>query len=487
MTKKKNTRESPLDLLCQELLRADTEARDRSLLELCLRGTPRSIMAVPLRYRLIALGFVRRIPPEEVNRRLLDNGCQPLYARSLWDASVIYALRNGFSYEEWKDLLSRCQDLQEKVLAGNRAFSSGPVSLADVRRYVDGNSLGQSDRAVTLHLTKELEQKLATTAPGLTPFREFLSSNLTSFSTVREKTRYYFCKYLLYWLDARKESCAAFLQKAAAEGRRGDSALLHPEIGEASGQAEDFHIFRVLSLLQRKKRSPEEMLSLIETSALSLRTIYALFSVYYFDYPIHDWLQILAESDVSLQALSPAFREVMAAAVRRHFPDQSRQSEQDLLAWLQRTIKQLETDREKDRDTYQSGRRGENYLRRILKGSLDLDRTTMISFLLYFAKTTPAIPPSHRLDRIRLNEILAESGFPLLEDNRAFDHFVCRFMETDDPRELLFEEAEKLSLEGRNFYLYKTWLAARSAEAQWQKLTAPLSNPGQRAYRRGSL
>ena len=139
------------------------------------------------------------------------------------------------------------------------------------------------------------------------------------------------------------------------------------------------------------------------------------------------------------------------------------------------TVSRLSPLWETDKGTYQSGREGENYLRRILKGSLDLDRTTLIAFILYFGKTTAdMIPPEGRLNQNRLNDILRECGFPLLDNSRSFDHFVCRFLETDDPKDLLFEEAEKLSLEGHNFYLYKTWRAACSAEAQWQKITNPL-------------
>ena len=477
MPKKKNAGVPSLDLLYEKLLQADADSRGGSVLEICLHGNQQAIAAVPLRYRLIALGFVRSLSPEEVNRRLLDNGCAQLYARSFWEASVIYALRSGLSYGEWKNLLIQCMDLRESVMSKSAAFSSASISLSDIRRYVEDNSLRQADMAVTRHLTKELEQKLAGTDSGLQAFREFLISNIASFSTAREKTRYYFCKYLLYYLDARKTTCAARLQKTAADGCRTEDRdrILLSEMETGSGQAEDLHVFRVLSRLQRKKRTIEEMLDLIEHSALSLKTIYALFSVYYFDYPIHDWLQILAENDDGLQALSPVFRKVMADSVRRHFPDQAWKSDQDLLAWLQKMIKQLEADWETDKGTYQSGREGENYLRRILKGSLDLDRTTLIAFILYFGKTTAdMIPPEGRLNQNRLNDILRECGFPLLDNSRSFDHFVCRFLETDDPKDLLFEEAEKLSLEGHNFYLYKTWRAACSAEAQWQKITNPL-------------
>ena len=252
MPKKKNAGVPSLDLLYEKLLQADADSRGGSVLEICLHGNQQAIAAVPLRYRLIALGFVRSLSPEEVNRRLLDNGCAQLYARSFWEASVIYALRSGLSYGEWKNLLIQCMDLRESVMSKSAAFSSASISLSDIRRYVGDNSLRQADMAVTRHLTKELEQKLAGTDSGLQAFREFLISNIASFSTAREKTRYYFCKYLLYYLDARKTTCAARLQKTAADGCRTEDRdrILLSEMETGSGQAEDLHVFRVLSYRQ---------------------------------------------------------------------------------------------------------------------------------------------------------------------------------------------------------------------------------------------
>ncbi|MBE5999951.1 MAG: hypothetical protein E7239_00885 [Sarcina sp.] len=90
--------DAPLDILFAELARASVSADYASILDLCLHGRQKEIAAIPLRYRLIALGFVKKLSPEEVNRRLLENGCSRLYARSYWEASVIFALKKGMSY-----------------------------------------------------------------------------------------------------------------------------------------------------------------------------------------------------------------------------------------------------------------------------------------------------------------------------------------------------------------------------------------------------
>ena len=125
----------------QELIRTAGSDGGSSLVDICLHGTQREISAVPLRLRLIALGFVKGLSPEEVNRRLLENGCPRLYARSYWEASVIFALRKGLTYARWKEMLVQCGELREKIVSNNRAFSDGTISLSDIRLYVGNNSL----------------------------------------------------------------------------------------------------------------------------------------------------------------------------------------------------------------------------------------------------------------------------------------------------------------------------------------------------------
>ena len=46
-----------------------------------------------------------------------------------------------------------------------------------------------------------MEEKIARLETGRKEFRQFLNANIRSFSPVREKTRYYFCKYLYYYLE----------------------------------------------------------------------------------------------------------------------------------------------------------------------------------------------------------------------------------------------------------------------------------------------
>jgi hypothetical protein len=344
--------DAPLDILYAELIRTAGSDSGSSLLDICFHGTQREISAVPLRLRLIALGFVKGLSPEEVNRRLLENGCPRLYARSYWEASVIFALRKGLTYARWKEMLVQCGELREQIVSDNRAFSDRTISLSDIRLYVGNNSLREADLSATLHVTKSLEDQLAASDPEheeegnsvQTEFRDFLLSNLASFSTVREKARYYFCKYLLYDLDGRKKACAEIAERETGARRR-DVTVLPSD----SFLIRDLHVFKVLSRLRRKQHTSKEVNEIIESSALSLGMIYTLYSRFYFEYPFHDWIRILMENGTAPLTLDPNTGKTLADAARRdtvhrNVKKPKERSDAALLEWLQKEIQALEDD-----------------------------------------------------------------------------------------------------------------------------------------------
>ena len=59
--------------------------------------------SVPLCYRLIVLGFVKKMSPAELNEKLTEQGSPRLYSRNFWEATLIYAFLNGLSYENYFD------------------------------------------------------------------------------------------------------------------------------------------------------------------------------------------------------------------------------------------------------------------------------------------------------------------------------------------------------------------------------------------------
>ena len=101
---------SAFDILINELQQnADVD----TLLAESMTLDPHKVMRIPLRYRIIALGFVKHYSLTELNEKLLGAGCAQLYARSMREASLIYAFHNGMSYQQWRQLSAKCEALLE--------------------------------------------------------------------------------------------------------------------------------------------------------------------------------------------------------------------------------------------------------------------------------------------------------------------------------------------------------------------------------------
>ena len=445
---KGNQNKSLFDSLISELLDSTSES---SMVDVCLSGDQKAIRAVPLRYRLIALGFIKRRGLDEVNASLRNNGCAQLYARSLIEATLIYAFSNGLSYEEWRSICVEAESCR-KDLSEDSALSMRSISLNDIRAYVMDSSTVDSGIAATMHKTRIMQESLTDDQIDRRRLGEFLLSNITSFCSQREKSRYYFCKYLMYFLESRRDNYV----RALASGRSSLFAL------------EGLSVFKSVTALKRKKHSPEEAAALISEAGISAGNIYQAFQDFYFEYTSSDWLDILLEKYSDIDSLSTGQKKTLASYIRRYRKADPSMTDEELLLWQRRETERRETGSGKA--SYQEGRAGENYLRKVLRGETDPDRTTLIAFLVFFDSGSD-IPEEHRISRERIDGILAECGFDPLNEGNYSDEFFMDYMEADDPVEFLIGEAEMMAMSEENFYLYKTYLRSGSASKEWDKIT----------------
>lgn len=96
---------SALDIMVSEL---QQNAEPDLMLRESMTLNPEKMFRIPIRYRIIALGFAKQYFLSESNEKLLPRGCAKLYARSLREHSLIYAFQNGICYPEWKQLYVLC-------------------------------------------------------------------------------------------------------------------------------------------------------------------------------------------------------------------------------------------------------------------------------------------------------------------------------------------------------------------------------------------
>lgn len=342
------------------------------ILDACMSLSEAAIRQVPLRYRIIALGFVKGFTLDELNDKLIQNGCPKLYSRNFWEATLIFAFLNGHTYDQWRQLQAQCVDLYGQMEASAR-FRGPKITYDELERYVQENSDEQGDMLATQLHTQYMERAIAEAGNDIEALRAFLTANLRSFSAVRERTRYYFCKYLYYYLNRR---IGNYLE-ACRRGRGVDEAL------------SELLALKVVTKLRRNQRMPED----------------EAYSV-----------------------------------------DGTR--------------------------GYGRNRAGEHALHKYIQGALDIDRTVLICFLLFFASDA-SMPDAHRLTVRRLDEILSRCGYALLDIEDDFDWFASEFLESRHPLDFLDEVIVGYARQQENSFLYRVYGSSVRYEDELLRVMIP--------------
>ena len=458
---KKVSDKSVLDTIVTALINEQTGSM---FLEECTALSPALARKVPIRYQVIAYGFANSLSLEELDELLNKNNCAKLYSRSIWEASLIYAFNNHLPYEEWKELQKQCSQLRERKESRDLFFSESRICLKNIKDYLDANSdTSETVQMGTRHLTGKLEKKIAGLSSGKDEFKTFLTQNVMLMSSVREKSRYYFCKYLYYYLISCRDS---FLNI------RGSTLPDNDALSKLAA-------FKGLSTIKKKKMSDEEIISFLDTSGISLGEIFDAFNYFFFDYVSLDWMEVLLEYYGNIKDMPADERQELAASLRKYDPDQYRGlNDEEVLDMKQKEIDSRERSLDvqysldNPEKAYQINRAGENTIRKYIKGSLDIDRTTLICFLLFFGNNSK-LPADMIITRKRLDTILTECGFTALRKEDEFDDFVLGFIEASDPAEYLLELVTDYARDEENFFLYRMYQASRSAEKDFLRVTQP--------------
>lgn len=435
------------------------------------KSMEKELKEVPKRLVILAEGFAKGWDSAQVNEALLAQECEELYARSFYEAGLIYAYDHHLSCEQWEALQKECRELlKEGASEKNLLAEGGKITRKQLEEYVFSQSDGELQTEL---LTRWMETKIRVTESA-EDYREFVKENLEKFSAVRERARYYFCKYLYFYIEDRCRKYYESCEKEEAMRLRSGSMLDKEARGKMEKAAlEELSFLKPLTKLrkdaekQKNRMSLEEKREYLENTALTPGGIFDEFNYFYFGYVSAQWMEVLFElygefdfwpedtkvriaHSLGLCAKNPkASEKEKALEELRRMEQKMQEKEQELEQAGQRR-------EELRKKMYQRGRSGEDFFREFMVGSRDINRGTLLSFLL-FVRQRVELDEDNRITLNRLNRILRNCGFPQLRPDREFDSFVMKFLRAADPMELLEEEVEKQVIQGKDFYLYKVY------------------------------
>ena len=450
--RKKKEAQLPYEIMMEELFYSD--AGSHVLGQVVGPEHWETASQVPLRYRLIGLGFMKRQNLDELNATLGKHGYRPLYARNSFECTLIYAFSHRLTYGEWKKIFAACdavKSIREQSDGSPDAFFQGNrITFGELENYVVSYSNVSESGLQTKRLTCVMNEEIQKLGADYSGFFRFYASVMDDFTDVHEKARYYFCKFFYRNL---REKIDYYISHT------GERIPLQEEfVGLLPLKAE--------SVLRRRSVKADDIMEILRKCPISPGALFEEFNYHFFGYVSTDWVELFLENVSGMEELSAEQLRMLADAIRKTASKKLQKDlqnmEDDIV--VQNKINELNQGEEK-----KGSRKGETAIRKYLRGQLDLDRTTLICFLLYFSSSFVS-RQSIGISLERLNEILSKCGFSVLRRENAFDKFVIDYIGSREPVDFLMLEMDRYISAGKNFYLYEMFSDSRSDAADIRKM-----------------
>lgn len=428
------------------------ELSTEDAIKACTSMNPKVFKKIPPRARLIALGFNQKMTLDELNEKLMQAGFDKLYSRNFTEAGLIQAFSKRMTFEAWSELRKECREEVPDEVMTSGLMSGKDLTPNTIKAYLH-SYLKEFDAVhewETETHTRKLERDIIRLSEDKQEFIIYMRENLMRFSKVREKARFYYCKYLYAFLLTRINAYVEMKRR----GEQDDDCLM------------GLSVLKGITQLKRESMTPEEAENLLMDSRISCGAIYDAFNYFYFEYTSIDWMEVLLEYYGEPAKLPPKDRASLCRSIRIYKPDWKELSDEELIKKMAEEQKELDElldsihglDGE-DRG-YQRNRSGENSVRNYLTGKLDIDRTTLICYLIFFDRSI-----NHDLDSVKemkllaidestLSVILEECGFGPLDKENDFDGFILGYLDSDSPEDYLIESVTEYALNHQNFFLY---------------------------------
>ena len=497
-----------------------------------MKSEKRMAKTIPKRIEILEKAFEEGWDLDRVNRQLESNFCEKLYARNRYEAGLIYAFENKLNYETWKNLYRQCTEKekakyedevsqeeaslhdenqikadknkkreQKKSEYDSGIWSGRKINLRYIKEYIEKNS--QNETMITGIQTVQMEEELRQikVEKGCIGFHQFMKRNENKFSVVREKARYYFCKYLYFYIEERCQNYyrECLKREQALKEEKGEQVLKQCRRKEQLALAELDMLKNMTELKKEAEKLKSEMKiperkKYLENAGISYRVLFDRFNYFYFGFITLERTEYLYETywelfqkletdswnskeSISKTTWEEEILEIarFSGIYRGTLTPKRRERAFVRLTELKERLEEKEKvlDQEYCLDSpeagSQRGRSGETYFRDFITGKRDINRDTLIMFLLFVDGTTN-LSSEKRITKPRLNRILNNCGFTQINCvERTFDRFIHEYLAKANREEridLLYEAAQEAVERGEDFCFRKIYLRGRSKQEE---------------------
>jgi hypothetical protein len=366
---------------------------------------------IPSRFKIILFLLIMKVDPKDADDILRSSGHYGLNPRSVVDATVIFALLHKQDLDLWFENYMFLEKEFQNALNLNHTLStdSDTVSLESIREFIRSQREPSNGKLITKKITRIVQENLekASTNDDLTKFFE---NNLEYITEYRVKSRYRLLIAIEEYMTRQIIDFTTQYNQFAATKSNLDWKQLK-KVQKESVLMGNINEKGIFGEIIKTKSSVNSVLTpdSFNDIRLSLNRFLKKYSDFYCQSNFFNSDTIEDDDGISLKPYSD-----------------SKESD-DTESIGQASISKVTI----------------NAFRDVLFGKKDPSRKLLITLLLFTGVQNIG----------RLNIILTDCGFDLINENRAFDMFITNFLSVENKQDYLFQLASELAIQKRSFFL----------------------------------
>lgn len=345
---------------------------------------------------VLAYAFEVKATLEEV-QQWLEKDCAKLIPRNFPEVSLIYAFKNGLSFEEWLAAHKKVEELSSNIEGQSNQFKGG-VTLSSLSEYVKSKSASNSNEVFSTQITKEIE-KFVLNAKSEKELLDAVKLNIDHFTFARDRQRMYFIQYLFEYANS------------------------------AVNTENDW----VLQNTGTKKEAK-----------INFKNIFINFDIFYQNSITNDRLKVIFDTISTAKSTEDGYEK----EIKKLLEEGSISTEE-----FEQLRVYLVHDSEDDEDKILT-KRYSDYLRDIVIGKKDISRNMFMAIMTFF--NCMLDKSTLKFDAYGLNLMLEKSGWsPMKSEKSDFDAMILDILQTPDNKDAIIADTNcNLTFEGLEPILY---------------------------------